>query len=196
MAWWYLWRQKPARVLIGDDQTFDGRLALTDDALCVLPHEKEIRYEVISYVRANKFSDDLSIYHRRSLLPLDNYTTTVSFRDTSARDTALAALERRLAPRFQRREVQYGLVRAALEPFLIGGLLAIFTYGSVQVAALLAAGDGANFLDPEYPWAHAGRDCTSWCADCWAPPALPSSAGSWSSGASSGWSSASSSRRS
>lgn len=37
MAWWYLWRQKPARVLTGDDQTFDGRLVLTDDALYVGP---------------------------------------------------------------------------------------------------------------------------------------------------------------
>jgi hypothetical protein len=146
MAWWYLWRQKPARVLTGDDQTFDGRLVLTDDALYVLPQEKQVRYDAISFVRANKFSDDLDICHRRSPLPLDNDTTTVTFKDASARDSALEALARRLAPRFQRREVQYGIVRAALEPFLIGGLLAIITYGSVQVAALVAAGDGANFF--------------------------------------------------
>jgi len=146
MAWWHLWRQKPARVLAGDDQTFDGRLILTDDALYVLPQEKEIRYDVISYVRANKFRDDLDIYHRRSSLPLDDYTTKVSFKDASARDTALEALERRLAPRFQRAEVQYGIVRAALAPFFTGVLVVLLTYGSMWTAVLFAAGDEANFV--------------------------------------------------
>jgi hypothetical protein len=42
MAWWSLWREKPARVPVGDDQTFGGRLVLTDDALYVLPQEKEL----------------------------------------------------------------------------------------------------------------------------------------------------------
>ena len=146
MAWWSLWRQKPARVLAGDDQTFDGRLVLTDDALYVLPQEKQIRYDVISYVRANKFRVDLNIYHRRSSLPLDNDTTKVSFKDASARDTALEALEQRLAPRFQRREVQWGTVRAALAPFFTGVLVALLTYGSMWTAVLFAAGDEANFV--------------------------------------------------
>jgi hypothetical protein len=146
MTWWSLWREKPARAHVGDDQTFGGRLVLTDDALYVLPQEKEIRYDVISYVRANKFRDDLDIYHRRSSLPLDDYTTNVSFKDASARDTALEALERRLAPRFQRAEVQYGIVRAALAPFFMGVLVALLTYGSMWVAVLFAAGDEANFV--------------------------------------------------
>ena len=146
MAWWYLWRQKPARVLTRDDQTFDGRLVLTDDALFVLPEHKEIRYDVISSVRANWFGDDLNIYHRRSSLPLDDDKTNVSFKDASARDRALEALERRLAPRFQRAEVQYGIVRAALAPFFTGVLVALLTYGSMWTAVLFAAGDEANFV--------------------------------------------------
>jgi hypothetical protein len=146
MAWWSLWREKPPRVHIGDDQIFGGRLVLTDEALYVLPQQKEVRYDVISYVRANKFGDDLDIYHRRSPLPLDNYTTTVSFKDPSARDKALAALERRLAPRFQRAEVQYGIVHAALAPFFTGILVALLTYGSMWTAVLFTAGDEANFV--------------------------------------------------
>jgi len=146
MAWWSLWRQKPARVVVGDDQTFGGRLVLTDDALYVLPEHKEIRYDVISYVRANWFGDDLDIYHRRSSLPLDDYNTNVTFKDASARDTALEALEQRLAPRFQRHEVQYGVVRAALAPFLMGVLVALLTYGSMWTAVLFAGGDESAYL--------------------------------------------------
>jgi hypothetical protein len=146
MAWWRLWREKPARVHIGDDQTFGGRLVLTDDTLYVLPQQKEVRYDVISCVRANWFGDDLDIYHRRSSLPLDDYTTKVTFKDASARDTALEALEQRLAPRFQRHEVQYGVVRAALGPFFMGVFVALFTYGSMWTAVLFAAGDEANYV--------------------------------------------------
>ncbi|HEY2941555.1 MAG TPA: hypothetical protein VGN09_03885 [Vicinamibacteria bacterium] len=157
MAWWRLWGEKPARVLAGDDQMFDGRLVLTDDALYVLPQEKEIRYDVISSVRANWFGDDLDIYHRRSSLPLDDYTTNVTFKDTSARDTALEALEQRLAPRFQRHEVQYGVVRAGFAPFLMGVLVALFTYGSMWVAVLFAAGDEADFVKAAGQHATAAR---------------------------------------
>ena len=157
MAWWHLWRQKPARVLTRNDQTFDGRLVLTDHALYVLPQEKEIRYDAISYVRANKFRDDLDIYHRRSSLPLDDYTTKVSFKDASGRDRALEALERRLAPRFQRAEVQYGIVRAALAPFFTGVLVALLTYGSMWTAVLFAAGDEANFVKGAGGYAFAAQ---------------------------------------
>ena len=157
MAWWSLWREKPARAHVGDEQTFGGRLALTDDALYVLPEHKEIRYDVISYVRANWFGDDLDIYHRRSSLPLDDYTTNVTFKDASARDTALEALEQRLAPRFQRHEVQYGVVRAALAPFLMGVLVALLTYGSMWTAVLFAAGDEANFVKGAGRYAFAAQ---------------------------------------
>jgi hypothetical protein len=146
MAWWHLWRQKPERVLAGDDQMFDGRLVLTDDALYVLPQEKEIRYDIISSVRANWFDNDLDIYHRRSSVPLDDYTTTVSFKDGSVRDTALEALEQRLAPRLQRHDVQYGVVRAALGPFLMGVLVALLTYGSMWTAVLFAGGDESAYV--------------------------------------------------
>jgi hypothetical protein len=147
MAWWYLWRRNPARVLAGDDQTFDGRLVLSDDALYVLPQEKEIRYDAISSVRANKFSDDLTIDTHRSFSTTDrNYLTNVTLTDASARDMALEALEQRLAPRFRRSEVQWGTVRAALAPFFTGVLVALFTYGSMWTAVLFAAGDEANFV--------------------------------------------------
>jgi hypothetical protein len=157
MAWWSLWREKPARVHIGDDQTFGGRLVLTDDALYVLPQQKEVRYDVISYVRANWFGDDLDIYHRRSSLPLDDDKTNVSFKDASARDRALEALEERLAPRFQRAEVQYGIVRAALAPFFMGVLIALLTYGSMWTAVLFAAGDEANFVKGAGGYASAAQ---------------------------------------
>ena len=77
---------------------------------------------------------------------MDDDTTKVSFKEASARDTALEELERRLAPRFQRAEVQYSIVRAALAPFFTGVLVVLLTYGSMWTAVLFAAGDEANFV--------------------------------------------------
>jgi hypothetical protein len=61
-----------SKILARSRETVDGRLDLADDALYVLPAEKEIRYADISSVSADKFSDDLNIYHRRSAFFLDN----------------------------------------------------------------------------------------------------------------------------
>jgi hypothetical protein len=72
----------------------------------------------------------------------------LTFKDASAKNIALAALERHLAPRLQRREVQYGVVRAALGPFLLGGLIAVSTFVAFHAAALIAAGDEAYFYKP------------------------------------------------
>jgi hypothetical protein len=149
-------------VLTGEDEMFDRLFVVTDDAVyvsnpdkeklsgitsqlregaavtTVVPDAEEIRHSAISSVKANKFRDDLNIYHRQgSRTRMKNAT----FRDSAARDIALAALARRLAPRFQKREVQYGAVRAALAPLLTAGGIAAFTYVSVQAAAGLAAGE-------------------------------------------------------
>jgi len=68
----------------------------------------------------------------------------------------LARLERKLGLR--RREVKVSVVRSAFRPVLIGCLIALFTYVSIQAAALVAAGDEAYFYrsNDRYPWWAAG----------------------------------------
>lgn len=149
-------------VFTGEDEIFDRLFVVTDDAVyvsnpdkeklsgiasqlregasvkAVVPDAEEVRYTAITSVKANKFRDDLNIYHRQGS---KTHTKNVTFKDASARDVALAALAPRLGPRFQRREVQYGVVRAAFAPLLTAGGLATLTYVAVQAAAGLAAGD-------------------------------------------------------
>lgn len=111
---------------------------LTDDALIVGRNAEAIAYHSISSVDAMKVGSDLNI-HLQTLLSMPTRTIPVMFANASDRDAALAALGRRL--RFQRREVQYGVVRAALAPLVAGSLVGMFTYVSVGGAALVAAGE-------------------------------------------------------
>ena len=152
-------------VFTSDDQMFDRLLVLTDDAVyvsnpdkaqlsrigsqlregtpvkTVVPDADEVRYSAISSVTANKLGDSLNIYH---LQGSQTRMKNVTFKDASAMQTALAALARRLAPRFQRREVQYGALRASLAPLVTAAVIAALTYVSVMAATGLAAGEDAD----------------------------------------------------
>ncbi len=152
-------------VFIGETETFDRLFVVADEAVyvsnpdkeklaaiaerlrggaavkAVVPGADEIRYSAITSVKANKFRDDLNIHHRQGS---QTRMKNVTFKDGAARDVALAAVARRLAPRFQRREVQYGVVRAAFAPLLTAGGFAAFTYISVQAAAGIAGGETAE----------------------------------------------------
>jgi hypothetical protein len=119
------------------------------DVRAAFPQADEILYADISSVHADALDEDLTIYQGgRDLSELPNSSTSLTFNDASARDAALAALERHLAPRLQRREVQYGVVRAALGPLLLGVLIAAFAFVAFHAAALIAEGDEAYFYKP------------------------------------------------
>ena len=152
-------------VFTSDGELFDRLVVITDEAVyvanpedeklsglhtalnagaavkSVVPDADEIAWSAISSVKANKFSDNLDIYHRQ-----DSKTRmkNVAFKDAPARDVVLAALARRLGPRFKKQEVQYGVARAALAPLLTGAGLAAFTYIAVQAAIGIAEGEEAE----------------------------------------------------
>jgi hypothetical protein len=78
---------------------------------------------------------------------------TVTFKDSSARNIALAALARCLAPRFETGEVRYGALRAGRKPLLIAVAVAAFTGVSVPAASLVADGDEGYFYRSNGPYA-------------------------------------------
>ena len=152
-------------VFTGSEEMFDRLFVLTDVAVyasnpdkdklpgiasqlqggasvkTVVPDAAEVLYSAISSVKANKYRDSLDIHH---LQDAKSRMTNVTFKDAAARDTALAALARRLAPRFQKHEVQYGVIRAALVPLLTMAGFAAFTYVAVLAAAGIAAGEDVD----------------------------------------------------
>jgi hypothetical protein len=133
-----------------DTERFDESLGLTDKAAYIGPNRGEILYDRITSVGAIKLSYDFTIYHRTaSFLP--PRSSRVIFRGRSTRDAALARLARQLG--FQRREFKYGVARTALRPWFIGCLGAIFTYVSIQAAALVAVGDEVYFYRSNDPYA-------------------------------------------
>ena len=152
-------------VFTGENELFDRLLVVSDDAVYVSNHDKEkvagiaskiregtpvnsvvpdadaIRYAAVSSVKANRFRDDLNIYHQQAG---KTRMRNITFKDAAHRDTALQALERRLAPRFTKAEVQYGVVRAALVPLLTTAALAALTYVSYMAAGGVAAGEAVD----------------------------------------------------
>jgi hypothetical protein len=152
-------------VFTGEDELFDRLLVVSDDAAyvsnpdkekladiaskiregspikSVVPDADEIRYAAVSSIKANRFRDDLNIYHQQVG---KTRMRNITFKDAARRDAALQALERRLAPRFTRAEVQYGVVRAALAPLLTTSALAALTYVSYMAAGGVAAGEAVD----------------------------------------------------
>ena len=152
-------------VFTGENELFDRLLVVSDDAVYVSNPDKEkvagiaskiregtpvnsvvpdadaIRYAAVSSVKANRFRDDLNIYHQQAG---KTRMRNITFKDAAHRDTALQALERRLAPRFTKAEVQYGVVRAALVPLLTTAALAALTYVSYMAAGGVAAGEAVD----------------------------------------------------
>jgi hypothetical protein len=156
MAWWSLWREEPARASTGEPQVFDdGCFIVADDAVYVGPDREKVRWDSICSIDGNKFSGNLNIYQQQFLsLTRKN---TVTFKDCSARNFALAALARRLAPRFSMREVQYGALRAGRKPLLIAVAVAAFTGVSVPAAWLVAHGDEGYFYRSHDPYARVAQ---------------------------------------
>ena len=152
-------------VFTGENELFDRLLVVSDDAVYVSNPDKEkvagiaskiregtpvnsvvpdadaIRYAAVSSVKANRFRDDLNIYHQQAG---KTRMLNITFKDAAHRDAALQALERRLAPRFTKAEVQYGVVRAALVPLLTTAALAALTYVSYMAAGGVAAGEAVD----------------------------------------------------
>ena len=152
-------------VFTGEDELFDRLLVVSDDALYVAnpekekltdiaariragtpvktaaPEAEEIRYSDVSSVKANRFGDDLNVHYRQGS---KTRMRNVTFEGAAQRDAALQALERTLGPQFRKREVQYGVVRAAFAPLLTTGGVAAFTYVSYMAASGLAAGEVAD----------------------------------------------------
>ena len=152
-------------VFTGENELFDRLLVVSDDAVYVSNPDKEkvagiaskiregtpvnsvvpdadaIRYAAVSSVKANRFRDDLNIYHQQAG---KTRMRNITFKDAAHRDAALQALERRLAPRFTKAEVQYGVVRAALVPLLTTAALAALTYVSYMAAGGVAAGEAVD----------------------------------------------------
>jgi hypothetical protein len=129
-------------VVADDTEDLGGHLVLADKAAYLGPNREEVLYDTIKCVEAVKLSYDFTIYVRRCRF-LPSRRSRVIFGGRSSRDVALARLERKLG--FRRREVKYSVVRSAFRPALIGCLIAVFTYVSIQAAALVAAGDEAYF---------------------------------------------------
>ncbi|MBN1347338.1 MAG: hypothetical protein JXQ73_31900 [Phycisphaerae bacterium] len=149
-------------VFANEDQAFDRLFVLTDEAVYVSNPDKaalagigsrlregaavktvvmdaeRIGYVDILSVKTNKHNSDFNIAHRQGS---KSEAKNVSFEDASARDAALAALERRLGPGFERAEVQYGVVRAALGPVVGLGVSGAATYLLVELAKGLARGE-------------------------------------------------------
>lgn len=147
-------------VFTGGDQMFDRLFVVTDDAVLVanppaetlptiassvrggapvktlVPDLEEFPFAAITSVTANKFRDTMMIHYNQGP---KTRMKDVHFKDAAVRNDALTALARRA--RFQRREVQYGLVKAALAPLLTTIGFAAFTYLSILAAAALASGE-------------------------------------------------------
>ncbi len=173
-------------VFTGETETFDRLFVVADGALyvsnpdreklagiesqlsrgavvrAVVPDAEEVRYGMITAVKANKFRADFNIYHTQAS---QSRMKNVTFKDAPARDRALAALARRLAPRFQRREVQYGVVRAAVAPLLATGGLAAFTYFAVLAAGEVARGQAVQI----HGRARASKRLFVWALDLLGP---------------------------
>ena len=127
-----------------EDEKLSGlRTALTGGAAVksVVPDADQVLWSAVSSVKANKFSDNLNIHHKQGS---QTRMKNVTFKNAPARDVVLAALERRLGPRFQKREAQYGVARAAVAPLLTAAGLALFTYIAVQAAVGIAEGEEAE----------------------------------------------------
>lgn len=107
----------------------------------VVPDAKGIPYAAITAVKANKHRDDFNITYKEGART--SYKG-FSFKDGATRNAAFDALERRLAPRAHRTEVQLGAARAALAPIIATCVVGLFVLGAYQAAADMAAGQEAK----------------------------------------------------
>jgi hypothetical protein len=128
------------------------------DPARVLPDARAIPLSAVSSVTANRHGDDMDIrYGEGGKSGREN----VSFKDAATRDRALALIERHLGGRFEKKERQFGVVRAALRP-----VVATVASGALTRTLAGAAADvGLDFLGPTGVWAVGGLvtfGCAVW----------------------------------